>query len=235
MVVRKKQSVASEVKNDDKSETVGQILDKKSAKKAVKKPASKKKHKRNDFPANKDTLAKKIKKDWQTASQSQSSENTEEADIIKGHLEAIGKHPLAKGMRVEKIAFSIFLALPENLRGKQGDFSKQWGISENALSIWKAEPEVQKLRLVLMKRILIDRTPAVIENLFNAASTKNAFGNINTAAVKLWLQFVEEWEEASKVNLNATWQIVVNFGFWKSQFIQPEDEKEKKSEDPLDE
>lgn len=78
-------------------------------------------------------------------------------------------------MRVEKVAFCIFLALPENLRGKQGDFSKQWGISENALSIWKADPTVQKLRLILMKRILIDKTPAVIENLFNAASTKNAF------------------------------------------------------------
>ena len=63
MVVQKKQSIASGVKNDDKSETVGQISDKKPAKKVVKKPASKKKHKRNDFPANKKDLAKNIKKD----------------------------------------------------------------------------------------------------------------------------------------------------------------------------
>ena len=78
-------------------------------------------------------------------------------------------------MRVEKIAFSIFLALPEAVRGDQRQFSKEWGISEQTLSGWKMEPDIQKLRLKVMKSVLIDKTPAVLDNLFNAASKTNSF------------------------------------------------------------
>ena len=63
MVVRKKQTVASGVKNDDKVETVESVVPAKKRVRSKKKPVSKKKHKQNDFPANKETLAKKIKQD----------------------------------------------------------------------------------------------------------------------------------------------------------------------------
>lgn len=222
MAVQKKQTVASGVKNDEKAKKIESNI---SASETTQKPVRKKaanQRKKKKVPELK-------VKDSNSAKQSQLEKKNGDDNIIKAHLETIGKHPLAKGMRVEKIAFCIFLSLPEAVRGDQRQFSKEWSISENSLSIWKTEPEVQKLRLVLMKRLLIDKTPAVIENLFNAASTKNAFWNVNTAAVKLWLQFVEEWEEASKVNLNATGWFTVNFWPWKSDFINPEDEQEQEN------
>lgn len=220
MVVQRKQTVASGVKNDDKVEVIDPIL-------LNSEPAKKTASKKKPVPRKGKKKIVKKKKPPQTASQSQPKKEDAEANIIKAHLDSIGKHPLAKWMRVERIAFAIFLALPESLRGDQRTFSKQWWISENSLSVWKAEPEIQKLRLLLMKRILIDKTPDVIENLFKAASKTNSFWSVNTAAIKLWLQFVEEWEEASKVNLQASGGFTVNFWFKKSVFIQPEDEKEQ--------
>lgn len=74
-------------------------------------------------------------------------------------------------MRTEKIAFAVFLALPEHIRGSQGFFSKQWGISEATLSAWKNDGDIQKVRMKVMRAVLLDKTPAVLDNLFNAAST----------------------------------------------------------------
>lgn len=223
MAVQKKQVVASGVKNDDKAKKKESWI---SAAETTQKTVRKK----TSNPSKKKKKPELKVKDSNSAKQSQLQKEDGGDDIIKGHLEAIGKHPLAKGMRVEKIAFAVFLALPEAIRGDQRKFSKDWKISENSLSIWKTESEVQKLRLVLMKKILIDKTPAVLDNLFEAASKKNSFWSINTAAVKLWLQFVEEWEEASKVNLHAEGWFTINFWPWKSDFINPEDEEENPEE-----
>jgi len=154
-------------------------------------------------------------------------EEAEEDDIIKAHLKTLENHSLTDGLRVEKVAFAIFLALPERVRWTQGKFSKDWWISEQTLSWWKFLPEIQKIRMALMKSVLVDKTPAVMDNLFEAASMKNAFGNVNVWAVKLWLQFVEEWQESSKLDLNATGWFTINFGAGKSQFIQPTDESPK--------
>lgn len=145
--------------------------------------------------------------------------------IISGHLDSLWQHPLAKWMRTEKIAFAIFLWLPEQLRWSQISFSKQWWISENSLCVWKLEPEVQTLRLQVMKAILLEKTPAVMDNLFEAASKKNSFWTVNTPAIKLWLQFIENWQESAKLDLNASGWFQINFGAWKSQFIQPTDEQ----------
>jgi len=145
--------------------------------------------------------------------------------IISGHLDSLWQHPLAKWMRTEKIAFAIFLWLPEQLRWSQISFSKQWWISENSLCVWKLEPEVQTLRLQVMKSILLEKTPAVMDNLFEAASKKNSFWTVNTPAIKLWLQFIENWQESAKLDLNASGWFTINFGAWKSQFINPTDEQ----------
>lgn len=158
-------------------------------------------------------------------------EEAEEDSIVKSLVKQVEKHPLAATMRVEKIAFAVFLALPEAVRWQQATFSKEWWISEQCLSGWKFNTEVQRLRLLVMKSVLIEKTPAVMDNLFEAASKKNAFGSVNVGAVKLWLQFVEEWKEASTLDLNASGWFTINFGAWKSQFIQPTDEEPMKEEE----
>ena len=158
-------------------------------------------------------------------------EEAEEDNIVKALLKQVEKHPLAATMRVEKIAFAVFLALPEAVRWQQSKFSKEWWISEQTLSGWKFNTEIQRLRLLVMKSVLIEKTPAVMDNLFEAASKKNAFGSVNVGAVKLWLQFVEEWKEASTLDLNASGWFTINFGAGKSQFIQPTDEEPLKEEE----
>lgn len=152
-------------------------------------------------------------------------EEAQEDNIVKAHLKTLENHAMTVWMRIEKVAFAIFLWLPEAVRWTQGDFSREWGISEQALSGWKYLPEIQRIRMTVMKSVLIDRTPAVMENLFTAASKANSFGSVNVGAVKLWLQFVEEWKEASTLDLNASGWFTINFGAWKSQFIQPTDEE----------
>lgn len=165
MVVRKKQTVASGVKNDSKVESVDAMFteEPKTVKKTTKKAKS----------SRKKTVKDPIKAfASKTALQSQLEKEEGFDNIIRAHLNQLENSEICKGMRTEKIAFAVFLALPEYLRGSQQFFSKQWGISEQTLSGWKMDRDIQKIRMKVMKAVLLDKTPAVLDNLYEGASRR---------------------------------------------------------------
>lgn len=119
MVVRKKHTVASGEKNDDKVESVDAMF---TEEVATKKTPKKRVYKKGDRKATDPIKAFASK----TALQSQLEKEQGFDDIIKSHLQQLENLEMCKGIRVEKIAFAVFLALPEYLRGEQRHFSKSW-------------------------------------------------------------------------------------------------------------
>lgn len=140
-----------------------------------------------------------------------------------------------KDMRIEQLAFAVFLATLPADRGTQKDFSEAWGISETTLSAWKMNPKVRKLRIETMKLAYVDQTPVVLQTLFEAATKTDFNGKYNTPAMKLWLQYVEDYREKSALDVSSE-GIVVQFGGGKSPFMTADDpasqEKLKKNVDP---
>jgi hypothetical protein len=45
--------------------------------------------------------------------------------------------------------------------------------------------------------------------------------------VKLWLQYIEDYQESTKTEFDAPEWMVIQFGVWPSQFIKPVDQEEK--------
>jgi hypothetical protein len=137
--------------------------------------------------------------------------NEEHFKLINGWLDLLKDNELIKDMRIEEVAFSIFLAIPETDRGTQQEFAKQWGVSETTLSLWKLKPAIRKVRGQLLPSLLIDKTPKVIDSLYDAATGTDAYGKKNVPAIKLWLQYVEEFKEGVSL-LGGGEGITVNFG-----------------------
>ena len=201
------------------SEKVGQKVsssEKSKHKKPTQKPSSKK-------GVNK-SLPKKGKKTEDKAPPKKSFKK-----IIQEQLDLIGKNKRFDGVRKEKVAFGIFLSMPSKIRGTQKDFAELWKISENSLSLWKNDEAVKEVRSALIKAFLYDKTPDVLEALYNNAVTVNPWtGHTDIGSIKLWLQFVEEWKEGQTLGLtDKDGQVVFQFSVGKSPFIQPEDDKKK--------
>ncbi len=135
--------------------------------------------------------------------------------------------PAAEGMRFEKAIFAWLLSLPRKLRPQnlktQKDFSKSYNISENSLSTWKKEKDFQRLRTSLMKNNFIDRTPDVIENLYRAATADPLTGKSPVPAIRLWLEFIEDWRLNQPIESEPEEKVIFQFATTRSPFINPED------------
>ena len=151
-----------------------------------------------------------------------------EKNWLKTHLDSLGSIDGIKETRVEKIAFGIFLASPEEVRGHQKDFSKQWNISQNTLTVWKQDPQVLAVRTQFLTPLILENTPEVILHLLKATKTRNKItGLYDTKAIELWFKYVEKWreEEAENGNQNG---IMVNFMGSPSPYIDGVNELQKR-------
>ena len=127
-------------------------------------------------------------------------------------------------------AFRHFGGVPQRLlidnagamvNGREGDhavlhpafaaFCKDWGVSDTTLTARQFDDQVQAIRLKIIKFILREKTPDVMDAVYAAATIPDENGKYNTPAQKLWLQFVEEWTEVLG-EADKQGKIVINFG-----------------------
>lgn len=212
----------------------------KTAKKAKKAPTLKNKKTVRKAPklteVSKQVMSKKAKARESKKSQERREEETlsEEQKFRESWFEMLTKIEDYKDLRIEQLAFGIFLASMPKDRGTQGDFAKAWGVSETTLSAWKMNPKIRKLRIDTMKLFYVDKTPVVIDTLYEAATKTDFNGKYNTPAMKLWLQYVEDYREKSALDVGGE-GIAIHFGGGKSPFMTGDDpDSQKKLEQNKD-
>lgn len=73
-------------------------------------------------------------------------------------------------------------------------------------------------------------TPSVVEALAKAASEQWAFWGYNIQAMKLFLQYAENWKEWIDLSHEVKWWFTISFGAEPSPYMNPEDTKEQEQE-----
>lgn len=152
-------------------------------------------------------------------------------DTVDDFTAAAKKMERFKETPIDRVRYGVFLAIPEAQEVNKGDFAKHYKVHPATLSEWRLRDDVLAVRDYIMKAYLRSKTPKVLKNLFAAASEQNVFGGANTAAIKLFLQYAEDFTEKSQTDLNVAGGLTVQFAnVAASPFIQPEDSKPVKKE-----
>lgn len=136
------------------------------------------------------------------------------------HLSELSNDAAYQDLKVEQLALAYWLALPSIKRGTQEQFCEQWGITRPTLWAWSNIPAIKQLRFDMMRAFLIHHTPDVLDNLLKTAKMSALIGN-PTPAIKLWLQYLEDYRETQRVETEG--HVTIQFGFDKSKFVQPVD------------
>lgn len=137
----------------------------------------------------------------------------------------VSKSPLYNELKIEQVAVAMFMALPMDERGTFEKLALDWpGVSIVALRQYRLDPNVSKLRFMLMKHILKEKTSEVFDSIYRAATTKDDFGKWNVSAMKLWMQIVEDYSEHLKVDPGEG--IMVSFSVGKSPFMAGPEESD---------
>lgn len=107
----------------------------------------------------------------------------------------------------EREQFKSWLASPKKFRkpATQSEVAKQLDVAQMTLSKWKDDPDFMDGVVKLARKRARKHTPFVIEALREGV----ARGNVR--AMKLWLQYVEEWSEKNIADLGGETMIKVSW------------------------
>lgn len=159
-------------------------------------------------------------------------------ETVEDFAENAKKMERFKDIRFDRICFGVFLAIPECQDLKKVDFARFYKVDPGTLSDRRLRDDVQSVRDYILKAYFKSKTPKVIQNLYEAASDKGVFW-VSTAAIKLFLQYIEEFSEKNSTDLNLSGGVTVQFWVGQSPFINPETTKkqtaaqEKEPEKPV--
>jgi len=108
-----------------------------------------------------------------------------------------------KSLFTEWLVMPTFLRNPETQRG----FGARYGVSEQTLCHWKADPTVQKKVQKLVNVHALSRYADVMNGMISAAAKGNVL------AQKLYFQYVMGWSEkvehSGHVEIDANWTTTV--------------------------
>jgi len=143
--------------------------------------------------------------------------------LIEPFFSLCQKKEAYKKLKPEQVAFVFMLLQPRDERLQVADMARQLSVEDRTLYRWQNDPVIIELRFDMMHLIFKKHTPDILENLADRAKSRDPESNA-VPAVKLWLQYVEDWKETQKLESN---QPVFSFGFPPSQFIAPKKPKKK--------
>jgi hypothetical protein len=139
------------------------------------------------------------------------------------------KKPVQKEAEYQEVV--RFTAISRVFREKEfgynsdGDFAKKYKVNPSTLSAWKKDNNFWNEVKNLTKTWGKDRTPDVILALY-----KKIIKDGGAAEVKLWLQYVDGWDEKSDVNVHYTLLKEIQ-DTNRSIFKMAEEEDDKRKED----
>lgn len=142
--------------------------------------------------------------------------------FIQKALSLIENNDAYADLTNEQISFAIWWGQIESDRGTHRAFADSIGVTETTLYNWKHNTTIRELRTELIKFMIHEWLPEVLMNLKDAATTSIKVANPVPAA-SLFLKYVENFRESMDIDLD---HHEYRFGFGKSPFIQPEDEKQ---------
>jgi hypothetical protein len=121
------------------------------------------------------------------------------ADMLNTSNVDVGDDTI-KLRKIQKELFTEWLALPSRLRNPKNiaGFIKKYGIRMDSALKWQRDDDVIKRVRNIRKKNLVDRS----SNVLDALALKAEKGE--TSAIKLYLQYVEEWAEDSNVNVSGS-------------------------------
>ena len=133
--------------------------------------------------------------------------------IIKSYtdrvLTLLNENEEYRKLKPEQIAFAVWYAEPKEARGSFTDFAKQISVSRETLWHWRQKPVIMDLRFQLASMLVKEFTPDILWNIARIAAGRIP-GTNPVAAAKLYLQYVEEWNENKP---EAKQYPIVRFGF----------------------
>jgi len=127
--------------------------------------------------------------------------------LIRRTIDSIGRKTLKKFKKKEErdlrhpyeyAEFIKWMATPSVLRKPktQQDLSKEFKVSEQALSAWKKRDGFWDEVRLEMKIWAKDKTPNVIQAIYQVIIKQ---GKNSPQAAKLWLQYIEQWMEGQEI------------------------------------
>ena len=125
--------------------------------------------------------------------------------VAEVKAETTKKHELQPYRKADYKEFVKFSAMPSIYRYEQykfsteQDFAKHYKLSQDTLTDWKNKESFSKDVDKQLHRWGSDKTPAVIEALFNSILEDG-----RAAEVKLWLQYIKQWKEGMVIDQNIT-------------------------------
>ena len=105
----------------------------------------------------------------------------------------MGKETKALTKPAEFNQFVQWISVPEDLRElkTQGDFARQFNVSEKTLSEWKQRDDFWRAVEIEWRKWGRIKTSTVIAKFYNKVTDASA----TTADFKLWLQYFLDWSE----------------------------------------
>lgn len=120
----------------------------------------------------------------------------------------------------KKIALAIFRVLPECDSITNQQFAKHFGIGRNTVTRWELDKTFIKARNEFSELYFKRFTPKILNHLIKGAQkTSWVNGLVDTAAIKLFLQYVEKWNEKQEVDVTSDGK-AITWGIAPSQFIK---------------
>lgn len=99
----------------------------------------------------------------------------------------------------DQLLWAYISSLPKKIRPNQAQFARYMGYSVRTLIRWSYRDDFRKVKSKFLLEILKEKTPLVLQNLLDGASLPNNMGTVNVPAIKLWLQYIEDFKEGVDV------------------------------------
>lgn len=154
-------------------------------------------------------------------------------EIVEDYALGLEKIERFSKIPIDRIRFAAFIAIPECCDLTNTQFSEQYKISKNTLSLWRQRDEVEALRKYCLKHSMQRSTPKVMKILKQAATELDDENKIQLGAVKTFLAYAEDFNEKLDLNVVAKGNLTVQFAnVSQSPFVQPPKEPEKRKGTP---
>lgn len=175
-------------------------------------------------PLPKETKAQKEERDMKM----RNLQNEYNYLVCEWYAKALACRARYKGVPLERLIYAAFLALPQCRVTTQREMAAFFGKNEASLIYWRMNQKVLQARTEIMQNAVMEHTPDILNSLVKHAQRTNLLTGLGDAQmIKLFLQYVEKWQEKAELDVTS-WGAQIVWWLQPSQFIN-------KDNIPLDE
>lgn len=138
---------------------------------------------------------------------------------VLSYAESFSHRAKYKDKDPKKVIYGVLLGFPEP-PVYDTDLALFLGIDRRTLYNWRLDKDVVSVRTEFVETYFRSHTPAVIQALVDGTQRRSwVNGLADTAAIKLFLQYVEKWNEKSEVDVKSDGKAIA-WNLAPSQFVK---------------